>query len=227
MSLPTSPTSVTKTIPSYLYFQYLDDQDLPSLIASYNTLTQEYVDWFNDVNLPIYTGLEDGLLDWVGMGVYGISRPAFSTTVYNGVIGQIASVPYQGPAASGPTPNIVNAISTTQIFATSTNYETPDDIYKRVLTWFFYKGDGFDFSIPWLKKRIARFLFGVDGTDVSMPFTPTISITFDDTTVPQPTCTIAISDSASLGPVATYFEAAVETGVLALPFRFTYVVTLS
>ena len=37
--LPTSPTNVLKTIPSYLYFQYLDDQNLPALISAYNTLT--------------------------------------------------------------------------------------------------------------------------------------------------------------------------------------------
>jgi hypothetical protein len=227
MSLPTTPTSVTKTIPSYLYFQYIDDQNLPSLISSYNSLTQEYVDWFNNVNLPVYTGLEGALLDWVGMGVYGISRPAFSTTKIDGIVGPIASVPYQGPSSSGPSPNIVNVISSTQLYTTTTNYDTPDDIYKRVLTWFFYKGDGFDFSIPWFKKRIARFLFGVDGTDISMPFTPTISVTFDDTTTPQPTCTIAISSSSSLGSIATYFQAAIETGVLATPFRFQYTVTLS
>lgn len=227
MSLPDSPTSVTKTIPSYLYFQYIDDQNLPALISSYNSLTQEYVDWFNEVNLPIYTGLQGDLLDWVGEGVYGVPRPSFGTTSINGVIGQIASVPYQGASSGAPNPNIVNAISTTQVYATSTSFDTPDDIYKRVLTWFFYKGDGYDFSIPWLKKRIARFLFGDNGTDVSIPFTDTISVTFNDATSPQPTCTIAISNSASLGPIGTYFEAAVETGVLQLPFRFQYTVTLS
>ena len=233
MSLPTSPTTATKTIPSYLYFQYIDDPDLPALIQSYNDLTQEYVDWFNNVNLPVYTNLQGALLDWVGMGVYGLPRPALSTTSFGGVIGQIASVPYVGPAASGPSPTIVNAISTTQIFSTSTNFDTPDDIYQRVLTWFFYKGDGYDFSIPWFKRRIARFLFGSHGTDVfngnntAFPFTPTISVTFDDTTSPLATCTITISNSASLGYIATYFEAALETGVLAAPFRFKYIVTLS
>lgn len=227
MSLPTTPTSITQTIPSYLYFQYIDDQDLPSLISSYNNLTQEYVDWFNNVNLPVYTGLEGGLLDWVGKGVYGISRPVFSTTTINGIVGPIASVPYQGPSSGAPDPNIANAISSTQIYATTTNFDTPDDVYKRVLTWFFYKGDGFDFSIPWFKRRIARFLYGINGTDISMPFTPDISVTFNDSTSPLPTCTIEISNSSSLGPIATYFEAAIETGVLASPFRFAYIVTLS
>ena len=79
----------------------------------------------------------------------------------------------------------------------------------------------------------ARFLFGSHGTDVfngnntAFPFTPTISVTFDDTTSPLATCTITISNSASLGYIATYFEAALETGVLAAPFRFKYIVTLS
>ena len=227
MSLPEAPVTVTQTIPSYLYFQYIDDQNIPALITSYNDLTQDYVDWFNTVNLPVYTGLQGALLDWIGRGVYGVARPSFSTTVINGIIGQIASVPYQGPSSGAPTPNIANAISSTQVYATSTNFETPDDIYKRVLTWFFYKGDGFDFSIPWLKRRIARFLYGVDGKDIDSAFTPDISVMFDDATTPLPTCMIEITNSSSLGPIGPYFEAAVETGVLALPFRFAYTVTLS
>jgi len=223
--LPTSPTNVLKTIPSYLYFQYLDDQNLPSLISAYNTLTQEYVDWFNDINLPIYTGLSGALLDWIGQGIYGVPRPSLSTTSVNGVIGQIGGLKYHGAEASGPTPNIALAIATTQAFETTTVYTTPDDIYKRVLTWLFYKGDGSNFSIPWLKRRIARFLYGVNGTDVSDPWTPNISVTFNEGTSPLPTCEIVVNNAVN--PVATYFQLAVEDGVLSLPMRFQYSVTIN
>ena len=41
-----------------------------------------------------------------------------------------------------------------------------DDLFKRIMTWNFYKGDGFHFTIPWLKRRIMRFLTGADGVDV-------------------------------------------------------------
>lgn len=227
MSLPTTPVTVTGILPSYLYFQYQNDPDLPALIDAYNTIAQEYLDWFNEINLPIYTGLQGALLDWVGQGIYGITRPKFSTSSVTGIFGPIASVPYVGPESGAPNPNIGNAISSTQLYGISQSFDTPDDIYKRVLTWFFYKGDGFDFSIPWLKRRIARFLYGDNGTDVSMPFTPNISVTFDDSTTPLPTCTITVTGSSLLEPTATYFEAAVEAGVLSLPFRYAYVVTLS
>jgi hypothetical protein len=40
---------------------------------------------------------------------------------------------------------------------------TTDDIYRRVLTWHFYKGDGNYFSMPFLKRRVWRFLYGQDG----------------------------------------------------------------
>lgn len=222
MSLPTHTTNITKTIPSYLYFQYQNDPDLPALIDSYNVITQEYVDWFNDINLPIYTNLNGALLDWVGQGLYGLIRPSISSTTISNVIGQIASVKHHGP--SGPTPNIAPGISTTQIFSTSTVIDTPDDIYKRILTWWFYKGDGFDFSIPWLKRRIARFLYGIDGKDVMVPFTPTISVQFTETT-PLPTCNITIESTPDT--VDTYFEAAIQSGVLCTPFRFAFDVTIN
>jgi hypothetical protein len=221
--LPTSTTNVTGILPSYLYFQYQNDPDLPALIDAYNTLAQEYLDWFNNINLPIYTGLSGALLDWVGRGVYGIQRPTFATESIDGVIGQIAGVKHHGPAPL-PTPNIALAISSTQVFKTTTSYDTPDDIYKRVLTWWFYKGDGYDFSIQWLKRRIYRFLFGVEGTDASAPFTPDISVTFTHATS-IPVCEIVINNAVN--PIATYFELAVEQGVLCLPFRFTYSVTIN
>ena len=41
-----------------------------------------------------------------------------------------------------------------------------DDLFKRIMTWNFYKGDGYYFTIPWLKRRIMRFLTGIDGVDV-------------------------------------------------------------
>ena len=179
MSLPTSPTSVTKTIPSYLYFQYQDDQDLPSLIDAYNTMTQEYVDWFNSINLPVYSGLSGALLDWVGQGIYGIFRPTIGSET-SSFSGQIASYTIDDLP-----------ISDIKKTSTSNTFETPDDIYQRLLTWWFFKADGFAFSIPWLKRRIYRFLYGINGTNPNPTFTPQISVVFTETT-PIPTCAIKI-----------------------------------
>jgi hypothetical protein len=226
MSLPTSPTTLTKVIPSYLYYEYQNDPDLPALISAFNEIAQGYVDWFNDVNLPIYTGLNGALLDWVGQGIYGIPRPVFASQVVNFLSGQIASVTNHGPTPAA-TPNIADAISSTKAYESQTYYTTPDDVYKRVLTFWFYKADGFAFTIPWLKRRIYRFLHGNNGTDALGPFTQNISVTFDDSTMPLPTCAIAISNTSSLEPIATYFQLAVADNALGLPFRFQYTVTLT
>ena len=209
--LPTATTNVTKTIPSYLYFQYQNDPDLPSLIAAYNTITQNYVDWFNDANLPIYSGLSGSLLDWIGQGIYGLARPTLAGSSLS-VIGQIATYAIDDVPISN-----LNEVQPTQIFT------TPDDIYKRFMTWWLYRGDGYAFTIPWLKRRIYRFLYGINGTDPGVGFTPNISVTFSES--PTPTCNIVITNAPA--PVAQYLEAAIEQQVLALPFRFSYTVTLS
>jgi len=228
--LPTSPTTITNQVPSYLYFQYLDDPDLPSLIAAYNTITQNYLNWFSTVNLPVYTGLSGALLDWIGQGVYGLPRPNLATTQINGMIGQLASQPWRAAdSVPAPTPTIVEALATTQLYEVNTGYVTTDDIYKRILTWWFYKADGTTFSIPWLKRRITRFLFGINGMDVNMPFTPNVSVVFSDSTLPLPTCEITLSKvGTNISTVnANFFQACVETGALNLPFRFAYTVTLT
>ncbi|STX01610.1 Uncharacterised protein [Kluyvera ascorbata] len=46
------------------------------------------------------------------------------------------------------------------------------------MTWNFYKGDGFYFTIPWLKRRVLRFLTGVDGVDVVNDQRWSISVLF-------------------------------------------------
>jgi hypothetical protein len=38
-------------------------------------MTQQYVSWFNQISLPIYTGLSGTLLDWVADNLYGYYRP--------------------------------------------------------------------------------------------------------------------------------------------------------
>ena len=48
------------------------------------------------------------------------------------------------------------------------------------MTLEFYKGDGFYFSIPWIKRRILRFLLGVNGTDILNDQRWSISIQFVD-----------------------------------------------
>lgn len=212
--LATSPTTATKTIPSYLYWQYQGDPNLQAFIDAYNLETQSVIDWFNTINLPIYTKLTGDLLDWVGVGLYGYPRPIIGSSVITSVTGQTSSY----PITDLPTADIKEAVS-------QTTYTIPDDIYKRMLTWFFYKGDGEIFSVTWLKRRIYRFLYGINGTDAIGPFTPTISVTFTESSIYPATCNITVTSAPAA--VAPYLEIFINSGFAGLPFRFNYVATIT
>ena len=198
----------TKIIPSYLYVQYQDDPDLPAFIAAFNTLAQQYLDWFNTLNLPNYTVQAGAALDWVAQGLYGMVRPVLPQGSYSS-IGAYNTTPYDtleydGKKDTGP----------------SGFYVTTDDIFKRCITWNFYKGDGTQFNIAWLKRRVMRFLYGVDGVPPAIDNTYPVSVTISTTYV----VTIALSPGVypDLGPL---LQSAIEAGVLLLPFQFTYTVT--
>ncbi len=168
---PSGPTGLTATLPSYLYQQYTDDDSLQAFVIAYNQLTQEYVDWFNSINLPCYTqpqiyGL---LLDWVAGGIYGIKRPVLSSGRPL-VVGPYNTAYYNQRGAGY---NTVERIGPLNVTATS------DDVFKRIITWHFYKGDGKYMDVRWLKRRVARFLFGANGTDYEGN-TYQISVLFGD-----------------------------------------------
>lgn len=165
---PPGVTGLTNVIPSYLYQEYSDDDDLQGFVESQNQCQQDYVDTFNALNLPIYTQypVEGLLLDWVGAGLYGMNRPALSTgqPVLMGPLntwGPNWIFPNWGvPPADVQIEfglNMLEQLSVGDIIATD------DDLYRRILTWHFYKGDGKYFNIRWLKRRVWRFLFGANG----------------------------------------------------------------
>src|SRR5579875_2210831 len=142
-TLPTSPTTTTQILGSYLYAQYADDDDLQAFVASYNAIAQGYLDWFNDTPLAIYisASISGALLDWIGQGIYGIPRP---------VLGVFSS--YSVGALNS---FVLNTIPIDGALQYSSGSASPvnDDIYKRVLTWFLYRGDGKQMSIDWIKRR--------------------------------------------------------------------------
>jgi hypothetical protein len=165
---PTGVTGLIKDIPMYLYQEYSDDDDLQGYIKAVNGEQQNFVDTFNALNLPIYTGpiVQGALLDWVGQGVYGMPRPSLTTgteiligaiNTWGCGITQIAELPLEYEEMI-PAINMIRQIVPYPI--TSTN----DDIYRRVLTWHFFKGDGRYFNARWLKRRVWRFCYGMNGT---------------------------------------------------------------
>ena len=155
---PSGPVTRLDVLLAYLYKEWEDDDDLQGWVESYNTYAQLFIDWFNALDLPIYTKQQGALLDWVAQGIYGISRPTlflnrpfargpFSTASF-------CEIPFAELA-------IENDVSNVAV--------TSDDIFKRIITWHFYKGDGKNLTTTWLRRRVARFLFGVDGSDYSEP----------------------------------------------------------
>jgi hypothetical protein len=165
---PGGPTGVLSPIFSYLYQQYSDDADLQAFVDAYNSMMQDIVDTFNGLNLPNYTSdtINGALLDWVAQGVYGFPRPSLASGKYQ-TLG-----PYNTGMYNTQQYNFWDLLYPDIISTTS------DDVFKRILTWHVSKREGKYFSIPWLKKRIAKFLFGVNGTQPIIDQTYQISVTF-------------------------------------------------
>ncbi|WP_320533675.1 hypothetical protein [Robbsia andropogonis] len=226
-----STTPLADVIKSYLYLQYSDDDDLQAFVSSFNSLSQSYLDWFRNSPLSVYTSdqIAGLLLDWIAQGIYGIERPVLtsSSTMKWGEINNVAfntrSFNSQARITSG------------------TAAQVTDDIYKRVLTWHTYLGDGRQASVSWLRRRVARFLFGTNGTDIAADYFRQVSISraatgyagafntaafntvpfnqlASQTTLAARSLTISVPASAA----ATAFKTLVAEGYLALPFQVTF-----
>jgi len=236
---PTAPTTRTAVIPSYLYLQYNDDEDLIAFVEAYNELAQLYVTWFATIMLPVYTNpnVSGSLLDWVASGLYGMIRPALPSGMSRD-LGALNT--YQLNTL---------AINELDIRGPSNYFLTDDDVFRRILTWHLWKGDGKLFDIRWLKRRIKRFLTGLNGGTGYVDETYDISVTFgvdnqvninlqstrryadggaiigagliNDFTINE---FITTSISIPVSPLAPIFKAAVDAGVLELPFQFQFIV---
>jgi len=233
---------LTKIIPSYLYSQYYDDLDLQSFVSAQNTLSQEYLDWFNETILPIYTAnaIYGNLLDWVGNGIYGVKRPVLQSMVggFNGDVNTflLNQIPVNGSIKIGE----------------SESFFVNDDIYKRVITWIFFKGDGTQFTIKWLKKRVERFLFGVNGQNLETDQTYRVSVTFGDgnnvniliqkglrTYVTGSKANVFAPNTLNANevvstyepytpiPSAEFLQLLINQGILPVPFQYNFTVSYS
>lgn len=207
---PAAPTVLTVTIPAYVYKQYEDDDDIQAFFSAYNDGTQYYASWFANVDLPIYTGLSGTLLDWVARGLYGLTRPTLES-VGAIVEGPFNSVLFNSLVFNGYVPG------TPDTFATAS-----DDIFKRVMTWYLYKGDGKVCTLKWLKRRVLRFLLGASGIDVNVADTSQISIT-----VAGDVITINLTAVTGVSPtILTAFLYIVQGGIVELPPQFSFQVII-
>jgi hypothetical protein len=238
---PDGPTTTTQAIGSYPYAEYTDDSDVVAFFDSYNEIAQTFVNTVNALNLPIYTGdtIVGPLLDWVGAGIYGYPRPTLSSgkTASTGELNtvELNTTEFDGYTLSEPSPTTL----------------TSDDIYKRCLTWQFWKGDGKYFTISWLKRRIMRFILGTNGTAPNIDQTYQISVSFglnNEVTIRFIDSIATLTKSAIFDgfefnsamfneadvsvqqlnplPYRQEFQEAVNTGALELPFTYSWTVII-
>lgn len=212
------------TVPAYLFREYADDDNLQAFWASYNAMAQAYQTWFATVGLPYYPGLSGALLDWVALGLYGSAPTALES--------QTASV--KGPLN---TEALDTAALNTFSPAAETFYNLTDDAFQRIITWNAFKGDGKRFSMPWLKRRVMRFLVGANGQDPTV-VSPGQQVGTENTSaisarIAAGVCTVNINQALAsvlvpnLPPnLLTIFQAAFQAGpgvILDLPAQYTYV----
>jgi hypothetical protein len=209
---PATTTTLTSILAAYVYKQYEDDPNIQAFNAAYNGLAQQYMTYLAGLNLPVYTLLSGSLLDAVADNLYGVYRPALQSGAVTGV------GPLNTWALNTITLNTFNVMGSVAVVGVN------DDYYKRIITWNFYKGDGQYFSIPFLKKRVMRFLTCANGATTLIDNTYPVSVTFSGTVVTI-TITLTMANGLNL-PSALIFQGAVNAGVLPLPFQYTYTITI-
>ena len=238
---PVRPTVLDAVIPAYLYQQYADDDDLQAFVQAFNEIAGWYIQWFAKTNPADYTQqhMQGVVLDWVLGGLYGIVRPALPIGIFKAV----------GPLNTWT----LNTwpLNRFDVIPPAEYQLTTDDIFKRIVTWHLYKGDGDVFNLRWLKRRVMRFLTGANGTWGDTDETYEVSVTFGtgnevdinfqssrrrfvggallgafgmNTTYLNEFDSEAIS--FPINPLAPIFKTAVDAGVLELPFQYKFVVNV-
>ena len=239
------PQPLQTIIPAYPYQQYADDPNIVAFFNAYNTLAQQYLAWFNASPFAVYTlpTISGPLLDWIGNGIYGIARPTFTALL--------------GKYVAGLNSSFVNRKPVDGFYKYKFGYGTlsSDDFYKRVLTWWFYLGDGRRFTIMSLRRKIARFIYGVDGGDITLSQVQSISITLTGFTEyaikagtnsapinavalnwhkPHTAHLLALASGqylievpAAAGAASFYFQQAFDQGILAFPFQYNATVIVA
>ena len=222
-------------IPAYPYSIYRDDDKISVFFQGFNKVSQDYIDSFNSLNLPIYSQKIGPFLDWVGNNIYGISRPVFPVG-HESISGEINSAEINSAEINA----LVKKYPKNFVLAS-------DDVYHRVITWHHWKGDGDVFNIRTLKRRIMRFLTNgrVDQTyQISVSFAPVnqVNITiYNNGRIPlRPSSVVNDGElnASALNEIrarqvslvkfdlADIFKSAVLSGVLELPFQYQYIVNI-
>lgn len=200
----------TAILPAYLYQQYQPDENVESFFIAYNTTAQQYLNYLISLNLPVWISptITGSLLDWVALNLYGFRRPVLTS---GGILlgkGEYNTEQYD-----------VIPYNDSEIIGSSITELVNDDIFKRVLTWNLYKGDGFQFTTRWLKNRVYRFLYGSNGCPTPVYNTYYISILY----LANNNINIHVNSEFNIEPIEI-LQSAIQSDVLYLPFQYNFAV---
>lgn len=156
---------------AYPYAQYSDDPNVGAFFTAYNQIALGYLQWFNQNCLGLYTNKTGPLLDWIGTKLYGLPRPIVGTLTktQRGAINTMAA-------------NTL-AVNADAVKQAGNNITLDDDYYRRYLTAWLYLGDGKQMSVDWVRRRVARFIYGENGSDINAEALRFVSIT-EPVTIP-------------------------------------------
>jgi hypothetical protein len=193
---------LTQTLKSYPYQQYADDADISAFFDAYNALSQANLDEINALELPIFLNQSGQLLDWCGLGIYGVPRN---------------NLPAGGPIPIGPLNTWALNTEVLDSFKLDPNritYQVTDLVYQRIIQWNTFKGDGKHFTINWLKRRVCRFLSG----ELFPDQTYQISVYFESST------SVVIGVYAGSIPLdlVEVLNAAIAAGACGTPFQYQF-----
>ncbi|QCE32955.1 hypothetical protein FAI41_04725 [Acetobacteraceae bacterium] len=194
-----------RILKAYVYQQYSDDSDIMALFESYNQIAQDYLKTFISHCPAIY--IDDfwsaGELTYLAWFLWGQRRwysDYASSIDLEGAIDELA-IDEVAAGGSVPTPRQKLLIN--------------DDTFRRIMTWNLYRGDGPQFSIPWLKKRIKRWMIGVNGYAPLFGDANEVSVHVSEKIV---NISVVTSDTTLL----LSLQAALYSGALNVPVGFTF-----
>ena len=206
LTVTANQTNLTPpTLHAYPYLQYQDDPNIVAFFDAYNSISDQYLRTINTLGLPNYLLLTAPLLDWVGLSLYGTPRE---------------SVPVGGGRRIGPFNTFdynTNEMNVERSLNSGNFYTLSDQAYIAVIQWNNFKGDGFQFTKRWLKRRVMRFLGGYLFPDESYQ----VSVTITGRAV-----TITLAAGIAPLTLAPILQAAIASGLLLLPFQYTFTVVI-
>ncbi len=197
-----------KLIYAYPYTQYNDSDDIQSFFLAYNEIAQYYLDWGIDNPLAYWWGDSGALLDWVALGLYGFARPtvSYGQAPATGDLNTFDLNTLDLNGSTDAVPPIVDPVT--------------DDRLQKMLTWGLYKGDGKNFSIPWLKRRIVRFLQG-GITPVSSTYQVSVRVSNGNFTI------LIYTNGPMDTSDAVFLQQAIYLKLLELPSQYTFNVRIA